>query len=466
MTAEPEVRTLREVVLDQLGTAESRAYKMWLPPLTNPVPLNELIARDRRQPLRFALGIMDEPRRHLQDVWGVDVSGAGGNIGIGGAPQTGKSTLLQTMVMSAAATHSPRNVQFYCIDLGGGGLIYLENLPHVGGVANRSEPDKVNRVVAEMQAVMRQRETTFKEHRVGSIGMYRQLRDDPSQPVASDPYGDVFLIIDGWPGFVGEFPDLEGQVQDLAAQGLAFGVHVIISTPRWTELKSRVRDYLGTKIEFRLGDVNETQIDRITREIPANRPGRAVSMEKHHLMIGVPRFDGVHSADNLVEAITAGVTQIASQHTEQAPPVRVLPERIHLHELDPNPPGPESDYRTRWEIPIGLRETDLTPAHCHMHTNPHLLIFGAAKSGKTTIAHAIARAICARNSPQQVRFMLADYRSGLLAGHPSAGRRRDQPQQRVARRGRSSTGGQPEEAVAADRPDDGAATLAFVVERI
>lgn len=61
------------------------------------------------------------------------------------------------MVMSAAATHSPRNVQFYCIDLGGGGLIYLENLPHVGGVANRSEPDKVNRVVAEMQAVMRQR---------------------------------------------------------------------------------------------------------------------------------------------------------------------------------------------------------------------------------------------------------------------------------------------------------------------
>lgn len=214
------------------------------------------------------------------------------------------------------------------------------------------------------------------------------------------------------------FPDLEGQVQDLAAQGLAFGVHVIISTPRWTELKSRVRDYLGTKIEFRLGDVNETQIDRITREIPANRPGRAVSMEKHHLMIGVPRFDGVHSADNLVEAITAGVTQIASQHTEQAPPVRVLPERIHLHELDPNPPGPESDYRTRWEIPIGLRETDLTPAHCHMHTNPHLLIFGAAKSGKTTIAHAIARAICARNSPQQVRFMLADYRSGLLDAVP------------------------------------------------
>lgn len=420
MTPQQEIRALREVVLEQLCTSESRAYKMWLPPLTNPTPVSELVERDERQPLRFALGIMDEPRRHCQGVWGVDVSGAGGNIGVGGAPQTGKSTLLQTLMLSAAATHTPRQVQFYCIDLGGGGLIYLDNLPHVGGIATRSEPDRVMRVVAEVQAVLRQREATFKENRVGSIGMYRQLREDPDHPVAADPFGDVFLVIDGWPAFVSEFPDLEAQVQDLAAQGLSFGVHIIITTPRWTELRSRVRDYLSTKIEFRLGDVSDTQIDRTTREIPANRPGRAMSLEKHHLMIGVPRFDRVHSNENLVDAITSAVTQLAEHYTDRAPRVRVLPERIQLHELDPNPPGPESDYRTRWTIPIGLREADLSVAYTHMYTTPHLLIFGAAKSGKTRIAHAIARAICARNSPEQVRFMLADYRSGLLDAVPDS----------------------------------------------
>ena len=35
-----------------------------------------------------SLGIMDEPRHHRQAVWGVDVSGAGGNIGLNAA--TGK----------------------------------------------------------------------------------------------------------------------------------------------------------------------------------------------------------------------------------------------------------------------------------------------------------------------------------------------------------------------------------------
>lgn len=421
MSIESEQRVLREVVLEQLNTGEMRAYAMWLPPLNEPTPVNELVERDdRRQPLRFGLGIMDEPRRHRQEVWGVDVSAAGGNIAIGGAPQTGKSTFLQTMILSAAATHTPRQVQFYCIDLGGGGLMYLEDLPHVGGVATRSEPDRVNRVVAEMKAILRSREAMFKEHRVGSIATYRQLRDDPNHPASADPFGDVFLVIDGWPAFTAEFPDLEPVVQDLAGQGLAFGVHTVISTPRWTELKARVRDYLGTKVEFRLGDVNETQIDRITREIPANRPGRAVSVEKHHLMIGVPRIDGVHSATDMVPAITAAVEHIAARHTDQAPQVRVLPDKIHLHQLDPHPPGPESDYRTRWTIPIGLRESDLSVAYDPMHTTPHLLIFGAPKSGKTTIAHAVASAICARNSPSQVRFMLADYRSGLLDAVPQS----------------------------------------------
>jgi type VII secretion protein EccCb len=420
MSIEPEQRVLREVVLGQLGTGEMRAYRMWLPPLTDPTPVNELVARDRPQPLRFGLGIMDEPRRHRQEVWGIDVSAAGGNIAIGGAPQTGKSMFLQTLVLSASATHTPRQIQFYCVDMGGGGLMYLEDLPHVGGVATRSEPDRVNRVVAEMKAVLRQREATFKQYRVGSIAAYRQMRDDPTHPASADPFGDVFLIIDGWPAFVSEFPDLEPVVQDLAGQGLAYGVHTIISTPRWTELKSRVRDYLGTKVEFRLGDVNETQVDRMTRDIPAHRPGRAISMEKHHLMMGVPRLDGVRSADNIVEAISGAVEHIASLHTDQAPQVRVLPERVYLHELDPNPPGPESDYRTRWTVPIGLRESDLSVAYTPMHTSPHLLIFGAPKSGKTRIAHAVASAICARNDPSEVRFMLADYRSGLLDAVPQS----------------------------------------------
>src|SRR4029078_7955282 len=103
----------------------------------------------------------------------------------------------------------PKQVQFYCVDLGGGGLMYLEDLPHVGGVATRSEPDRVNRGGADMKAGLRQRESMFKQHRVGSMAAYRQMREDPHHPAVADPFGDVFLVIDGWPAFVAEVTDLE-----------------------------------------------------------------------------------------------------------------------------------------------------------------------------------------------------------------------------------------------------------------
>jgi len=75
VSVESKGRALSEVVLDQLSTTESRAYKMWLPPLTDPTAVDELVARADGQRLYFPLGIMDEPRRHLQEPWGVDVSG-------------------------------------------------------------------------------------------------------------------------------------------------------------------------------------------------------------------------------------------------------------------------------------------------------------------------------------------------------------------------------------------------------
>ena len=74
-----------------------------------------------------------------------------------------------------------------------------------------------------------------------------------------------------------------------------------------------------------------------------------MSLEKHHLMMGVPPRRCAQRRQPRSGDIEA-VQHIAAQHTEQAPKVRVLPERIYLHELDPHPPGPDADYRTRWTI--------------------------------------------------------------------------------------------------------------------
>jgi len=45
---------------------------------------------------------------------------------VSGLSGAGKSTALQTFVLSAAALHAPGDVTFYCLDYGGGQLRALD----------------------------------------------------------------------------------------------------------------------------------------------------------------------------------------------------------------------------------------------------------------------------------------------------------------------------------------------------
>src|SRR5204862_389332 len=98
------------------------------------------------------------PADQAQDVLSVDFAGAGGHLAIVGAPQTGKSTLLRTLVAAFALTHTPHEAQFYCVDLGGGTLAALDGLPHVGGVSGRQDPGRMRRTIAQVAALLDERE--------------------------------------------------------------------------------------------------------------------------------------------------------------------------------------------------------------------------------------------------------------------------------------------------------------------
>ena len=104
--------------------------------------------------------------------------------------------MLRTLISGLALTHTPEQVQFYCLDFGGGTLAGLADLPHVGSVATRLDPDRLRRTVAEVNALLAAREELFTRHRIDSMATYR--RAAPPARVPRDGFGDVFLVVDGW----------------------------------------------------------------------------------------------------------------------------------------------------------------------------------------------------------------------------------------------------------------------------
>ncbi|MFI9842996.1 type VII secretion protein EccCa [Nonomuraea sp. NPDC051941] len=411
-------RSLLDVVVGRLAGHGPGAHRIWLPPLAEPPTLAHLLPPlsvtpefglttagwQGRGQLHAVIGIIDKPFEQRRDPFWLDVSGAAGHVGVAGGTQSGKSTVVRTLVASMALMHTPREVQFYCLDFGGGALASLEGLPHVGGVATRLDGDRVRRTVAEIGAILEQRERDFGEHGIESMASYRQLCAEGA--IEGDGWGDVFLVVDGWLTLRQEFDSLEPTITDIAARGLGYGIHLVAATNKWSEFRPSIRDLLGTKIELKLGDAYESEVSRKKAlAVPEAAPGRGLTKDGFHFLTALPRIDGVQNSTDLAAGARSLVQAVRdSWQGTPAPRVRLLPAVLPVSALP--------DDRER--IPIGIDEAALAPVSLDFDADPHFVVFGENESGKSNLLRLISEGLVARKQPSEAMMIVIDYRRALL----------------------------------------------------
>ncbi len=357
---------------------------------------------------------MDKPFEQRRDPLVVDLSGAGGHVAVAGGSQSGKSTLARTLIAALALTHTPAEIQFYCLDFGGGGLSQLAALPHVGGVAARLNPERVHRTVAEVMTLLARREQFFVDHTLDSMQSYRRRRAAGEFP--DEPFGDVFMVVDGWSTVRQDYDDLITKFNELAARGLNYGIHLIITTTRWVELSAQVRDQAATRLELRMGDPMDSEIDtRKARSVPRSG-GRGITADsKMHFLAGLPRLDGSGSLDDLGDGVTHLVSEISRHWTgAPAPQVRMLPHRLPASDL----PAPEATEGGGMRIPLGIDQDALEPVWHDFSRTPHLIVVGDTESGKTNLLRGITRNITTRYTPEEAKIIAVDYRRTLVDAIP------------------------------------------------
>ena len=409
------------------------AHRVWLPPLDTPDTLDALMPdlvehpglglvspgwRGRRLPGRVSLlvpiGTMDRPADQRRDTLTVDLAGGAGHLAVVGGPRSGKSTMLRTVVCALALTTTPLESQFFVLDFGGGTFAGLAELPHVAGIGDRSEPEVVRRILAEVSAVVDRREKYFRSHGIDSIETYRARR---AAGAADDGYGDVFLVVDGWSTLRTEFDDLELEVQALAGRGLTFGVHLIVAATRWADFRAAGRDLFGTRLELRLGEPVDSEIDRKQAElVPTGRPGRGLMPPIFHVLGALPRIDGDADASDLATGVDDLVRRVAAAwHGPAGPKLRLLPAHVGLEEIRERAAALATPERL---LLLALREKDLTPVGVDPNAEPHLLIFGDSGSGKSALLRGIAHEVMRTRTAQQAQLVIIDHRRTLLGEVP------------------------------------------------
>ncbi|WP_341935647.1 type VII secretion protein EccCa [Microbacterium sp. LWO14-1.2] len=423
----PEKRVTFDIAVSLMKGRSVPAHQVWLPPLDVPPTFDEMLGdlvedpqlglispRWRAQgPLTIPLGIVDRPLEQRRDSLVMSLTGAGGHLAIVGGARSGKSTLARSVLTGIALTHTPQEVQFYVMDFGGGTFVPFGKMAHVAGVAGRNQPDVLRRMFQEVVGIVNARERYFTANSIDSIETYRRLR---ARGQADDGYGDVFLVIDGWPTIRAEFDEMEFGIQALAGRALTFGVHLIVTTTRWMDFRTAIRDTFGSKLELRLGDTTDSEIDRkVAANVPLGRPGRGLAPSKHHMLTALPRVDGSGDPETLGEGVEHLIERVnAAWKGPQAPKLRLLPEMLELPRLQQLAAGTPLES----QVLLGVDEAELAPTAFDVRRNPHLYVFGDSQSGKSSFLRAFAREVMRTTTPKTAQVFVVDYRRALLSEIP------------------------------------------------
>ena len=233
----------------------------------------------------FPIGLIDRPYKHDQQPLLVDAAGEGSNVLVIGEQGSGKTTALQSLICAAAMTHTPEQVQFYCLALSSAALGTVAGLPHVGGVAYALDEDGIRRTVAEMLELLRKRMRSFPACGVTSTEEFRRRKFG-----GAPGGGSRRPVRRRVPGHR-QLRRTDRRSVDAAQQGAScpprsrncqrgrsYGIHVIIAVEQDINLPPRMRGSWSHRVELKLQGPEDAKLlrGRLTeRQCPRVSPAAA-----------------------------------------------------------------------------------------------------------------------------------------------------------------------------------------------
>lgn len=336
----------------------------------------------KSQDIIVPIGIYDDPEKQEQGNYNINFSE--NNTYIIGSAMTGKTTLLQTIILQLMRYYTPNDVNVYIVDCGNMSLKSFENSNIVGGVALTSEEDKIINLFKMIFRIMDERKKVFSERGLGTHKAYIEAG-----------YGDmpqIIIMIDNLASFREYYDNLSDDFLALSREANSLGISLVVTATQTNTMNYKALSNYGNRISLMCNDTNEYMnlFDRCRME-PKDNAGRGLCVIDKRIV----EFQTALCVDGEKEYIRVeNIKQEIGRCNElylskKALPIPIVPEVIKFSALRQM----DDLFNVAYQVPIGIQYSTVKYVKIDLVTTGLIATLGREKSGKTNFVKNIFAAI-------------------------------------------------------------------------
>ncbi len=321
------------------------------------------------------VGMIDDPAQQAQYPFVLDFANDGHQV-VYGAPSSGKTTFIQTTLLSVALTYTPEQVHFLIFDYGNAGLKIFDNLPHTLLITGPGDKENITKAKDFIEGEINSRKALFASNDVGDLEAYREV-SGKTLPI-------VIITVDNVTSLYNNNPELMDLLSQLAREGGSLGLYLLLSNTSTSNM-FKVTSYVKSSHTLQMTDKSDYKaiLSGKTKTEPGSYSGRGLTTEfmlefQTALCVnGETPGERVKILRELCKSMSDNWTgKKASIDSAEAEPVEI-------GDLESN-----SDY-----VQIGMNKQTRQPVEFSFNKMGGCIITGTDGGGKSNVLGLIARTL-------------------------------------------------------------------------
>ena len=270
-------------------------------------------------------------------------------------------------------------------------------MPHVGGVANDQDPERLQKLTLLLRDMLSERKAAFAQAGVGNIRAYRE--------VTRQDIPDVLLVVDHISVALKLYPELDGFFSDYTSSGANYGLYLAATAAAANAVPMKIAQNI--KYILALQMIDKSDYTYLVGKAPSQLPavmgrGYAKGTPPLEFQTALP----VDGSDQEVSAYIERLTQQmnAAWNGRRPALIPILPEVIPYGSVSCD------------GLCLGLSTERVMPVCYDWKKQHYLLISGMEQSGKSNLLQVLAQQMKYANGASLVAFDIC--RSGLHVLRP------------------------------------------------